>query len=80
MARIPPLDRDTAAPPARALLDDDLERHGQVLNSTAVAAHVPTIAAAAKQLGQAVAQSKLVPDQLRQLVNVRVAGLVGCPI
>ncbi|HYU19367.1 MAG TPA: hypothetical protein VEQ11_11805 [Chloroflexota bacterium] len=79
MARIPPLDRDTAAPEARVLLDDDLEHYGHVLNSTAVAAYVPTIATAGKQLGRAVAQSRLIPEQLRLLINVRIASLVGCP-
>ena len=79
MARIPPLDPDSAPPEAKPLLEQDLERFGEVLNSTAVAAYRPAIAAAAKQLGQAVAKGGLIPDQLRLLINVRVAGLVGCP-
>ena len=79
MTRIPPLDRDRAPAEAAPLFDKDLEAFGQVLNSTAVAAYRPAIALAARKLGQAVAQAGLIPEQLRLLINVRVAGLVGCP-
>ena len=79
MARVPPLDRERAPDEATILFEQDLEVFGQVLNSTAVAAYRPAIALAAKQLGQAVARSGLISEQLRFLINVRVAGLVGCP-
>jgi hypothetical protein len=79
MPRIPPLDRDHAPDEAAPLFDADLNAFGQVLNSTAVAAYRPAIALAAKQLGQAVSKAGLIPDQLRLLINVRVAALVGCP-
>lgn len=79
MPRIPPLDPDGAPPEALALFQGDEAVFGQVLNTTAVAAHRPTIAAAAKRLGQAIARAELIPDQLRLLMNVRIAGLVGCP-
>ena len=79
MPRIPPLDRDRAPDEAAPLFDADLKAFGQVLNSTAVAAYRPAIALAAKQLGQAVSGAGLIPDQLRLLINVRVATLVGCP-
>jgi hypothetical protein len=79
MPRIPPLDRDDAPPEAQAFFDRDLEVFGQVLNSTQIAAYRPGIAAAAKRLGQAVAEAGLIPEQLRLLMNVRVASLVGCP-
>ena len=79
MSRIPPLDPDGASPEAKALFGRDLEVFGQVLNSTQVAAYRPTIAEAAKRLGQAVATAGLIPDQLRFLINVRVASRVGCP-
>jgi hypothetical protein len=79
MPRIPPLDREGAPPEAGVFYDKDLERFGQVLNTTRIAAYRPGIAAAAKRLGQAVAEAGLIPEQLRLLINVRVAGLVGCP-
>ncbi len=79
MARVPPLDRDRAAAEAAALFDQDLAAYGQVLNATAVAAYRPAIAQAARRLGRAVAEAGLIPEQLRLLINVRVAGLVGCP-
>ncbi len=79
MPRIPPLDRDNAPPEAQTLFDRDLEVFGQVLNSTSIAAYRPGIAAAAKRLGQAVAEAGLIPEQLRLLMNVRGASLVGCP-
>jgi hypothetical protein len=79
MSRIPPLDPEQAGPEAQALFEQDLQAYDQVLNTTAVAAHRAGIATAVKTLGQAVAKAGLIPDQLRFLVNVRVAGLVGCP-
>lgn len=79
MSRIPPLSPDNAPPEAKELFDRDLAVFDQVLNSTAIAAYRPGIAMAAKQLGQAVATAGLIPDQLRFLMNLRVAGLVGCP-
>lgn len=79
MPRITPLDRDSAPPEARPFFDRDLEAFGQVLNTTQISAYRPAIAAAAKRLGQAVAEGGLIADQLRLLMNVRVASLVGCP-
>jgi hypothetical protein len=79
VSRIPPLDRDSAAPEAWPLFDRDAVRYGQPLNTTRIAAYRPEIAVAAGRLGQAVAKSGLIDDQLRLLINVRIAGLVGCP-
>jgi hypothetical protein len=79
MSRIPPLDIDTASPEARPLFEKDLETYGQALNTTAISAYRPTIALAVRQLGKAVVEAGLIPEQLRLLLNVRVAGLVGCP-
>ncbi len=79
MSRIPPLDRDDAAPEAHPLFDQDLRTYGQALNTTRIAAYRPGIAVAAKELGRAVAKAGLIDEQLRLLINVRVAALVGCP-
>jgi len=79
MPRIPPLDREHASSEAHSLFDRDTEVFGEPLNSTRIAAYRPAVAIAAKRLGQAVAESGLISDQLRLLMNVRIAGLVGCP-
>jgi len=79
MPRIPPLDRDGAPAEPQPFFDRHVEIFRQVLNSTRIAAYRPAIAAAAKHLGQAVAEGGLIPTQLRLLMNVRVASLVGCP-
>ena len=79
MSRIPPLDIDTAPPEARPLFEMDIEAYGQALNTTAISAYRPGIALAVKGLGKAVTEAGLIPAQLRFLVNVRVASLVGCP-
>jgi hypothetical protein len=78
MPRLPELDADNAPPAARPLFERDLNVYGQVLNSTRLAAYRPEIAVAAKQLGAAVAGGQI-DAQLRLLLNVRVASLVGCP-
>jgi len=79
MPRIPPLERSSVPPEAQALFDQETEIFGQLLNSTRIAAHRPEIARAAKRLGQAVADGGLIPEQLRLLMNVKIASLVGCP-
>jgi hypothetical protein len=79
MPRITPLNRNTAPPEAAELFDRDLELRGYPLNSTQIAAYRPAIAKAAKQLGAAIADGGLIGTQLRLLINVRVATLVGCP-
>ena len=79
MSRIPPLDRESASPEAWVLFDKNIEVYGQPLNTTRIAAYRPAIAIAAGRLGQAIATSGLIPEQLRLLLNVRVASLVGCP-
>lgn len=78
MARLPFISLDDATPEVRALFEKDRARTGQVLNTTRIGAYRPAIAAAARALGQAVAGSGLIEPQLRCLINVRIAGLVGC--
>ena len=79
MSRIPPLDLESASPEARPLFEQDLATYGQILNTTAVAAYLPGVARGARRLGKEVAEAGLIPEQLRLLINVRVASLVGCP-
>jgi len=79
MARIAPVRTENPPPDLEAAFNMDLERDGVVLNTTRIAGHLPSVLLAVKQLGRAVAQSGHVPAQLRTLMNVRVARLIGCP-
>jgi hypothetical protein len=79
VSRIPPLDRDDTSPEFQVFFDRDTANYGQPLNTTRIAAYRPSIAIAARALSQAVAEAGLIPAQLRFLLNVRVASLVGCP-
>lgn len=77
-SRVPPLDRDTAPPEARPFFEQDEARYGLVLNTTRVFAYRPPILAAARGLSRSVRQDAVLPDDLRALVCLRVATLVGC--
>jgi hypothetical protein len=79
MARIPPVSTDSPPPDLEAAFEMDLDRDGTVLDTTRIAGYLPSVALASKRLGRALAQSGHVPAQLRLLMNVRVAQLVGCP-
>ena len=79
MPRIPEMPLDNAPPDLQAAFDMHLARDGVVLTTTRIAGHRPGIVLATKRLGQAIADSGLIDVQLRLLVNVRVAGVVGCP-
>ena len=79
MSRIRPLHRDEAPPDAQRFYDQDERAFGIVLNPTRVAAYRPPILGAYRALGRAVATDAVLPADLRALVCVRVAMLVGCP-
>ena len=79
MARIEPVSMENPPPDLAAAFEMDRARDGIVLDTTRIAGHLPSVVLAAKRLGQAVARSGHVPAQLRLLMNVRVARLVGCP-
>jgi hypothetical protein len=79
MARIRPLREEEVSPESRVHFQRDRVVFGTVLNSTGIYAHCPSILNAAKELGAAVEQSGRLPRQLRCLLNVKAASLVGCP-
>ena len=79
MMRIRLLKEDEVAPESRIHFQRDRAAFGTVLNSTGLYAHCPPILDAAKSLGAAVEQSGRLPRQLRCLLNVRAAAMVGCP-
>lgn len=79
MSRIPPLGRDEAHPDAQPFYDQDMRAFGFVLNPTGVFAYRPPVMAAARALGRSVAKDGVLASELRALICVRVAMLVGCP-
>jgi hypothetical protein len=79
MDRIHPLTREEAPEDAKAAYDQDMRAFGFVLNPTGVFAYRPAVLTAARQLGASVGKGGVLPPDLRTLVCVRVASLVGCP-
>jgi len=78
MARIRALTREEAPVDVRSLYDANLKAFGQVMNTTGIWAHRPTIQLGVKALADGIQQSGLISDRLRCLLNVRIAGQVGC--
>ncbi len=63
----------------REVLDNETERFGAPLNTTRVLAHHPSLLMAYKAWSKAMSETTLIPNTLKYLVYVRVAGLNGCP-
>jgi hypothetical protein len=78
MARVHALTREEATPEVRALYDANMKAFGQLLNTTGIWAHRPTIQLGVKALADGIQQSALISDKLRCLINVRIASQVGC--
>ena len=49
------------------------------LRSTSMYAHVPSIQEGARALDVGIGAAGRIPPQLRKLMNVKAASLVGCP-
>jgi hypothetical protein len=79
MPRIRPLTKDEATPEAREIMEAGERAFGEVLVSNAVKAYSPPILEASSVLGAAPARSHAVSGQLRSLVCLRVAQMIGCP-
>jgi alkylhydroperoxidase family enzyme len=79
MSRLEPLDREQAGAEAQPFFDQDEHLHGLVLNTTRILAYRPPVLAAARGLSRSVAREASLPADLRALICVRVATLVGCP-
>ena len=78
MARVRALTREEASADVRSLYDANLKAFGQVLNTTGIIAHRPTIQLGVKALADGLQASGLISDKLRCLLNVRIASQVGC--
>lgn len=80
MARQPDVPDEALPPELTALARAQRTTYGTVLNSTRQAAHTPPIARAAAAMGRAIERSGRIPGRINALVNLRVAGIVGCPL
>jgi alkylhydroperoxidase family enzyme len=77
--RVPPVNPADASAPVREILARQTERWGAPLGPTLVLAHCPTLVPAAAGLSLALERSGELPPELRDLVCLRVAQLIGCP-
>ena len=79
MSLVPPVDPADAAPELAEILAQQVELWGAPLNPTLVMAHCPPLVRGARGLGIALEKSGQLPPELRDLVSLRVAQLIGCP-
>jgi alkylhydroperoxidase family enzyme len=73
------VDPATAAPEVIEAFKRQTEQWGAPLGPTLVMAHCPPLVRAAAGLSAALERSGQLPAELRDLVCLRVAQLVGCP-
>jgi alkylhydroperoxidase family enzyme len=77
--RVSPVDPANVSPTVREILDGQQARWGAPLGPTLVMAHCPPLVPAAAGLSLALERSGQLPAELRDLVCLRVAQLIGCP-
>ena len=78
MARIPNADIDTAERYVKQVLDAQKEKWGAPLLNHLLYARRPSIFRGARAMWSGLDSSGLIPDELKALVNRRVAFLNGC--
>ena len=79
MSRIPPVDPGAAPAELGEIFAQQIELWGAPLTPTLVMAHCPPLVRGARGLGIALEKSGQLPAELRDLVSLRVAQLIGCP-
>ena len=79
VTRIRPLKEEDVDPESRVHFERDRVAFRTVLDSTGIAAYCPPILNATKVIGAAIEASGRLPRELRCLLNVRAAAMVGCP-
>jgi alkylhydroperoxidase family enzyme len=79
MARMRPLAKDEVSDEIRAMLEAGERWLGESPLSTGIQARNPEILFASSALGAAPAKSGLLDPQLRALVCLRAAEMIGCP-
>ncbi|HWP28691.1 MAG TPA: hypothetical protein VFB73_15665 [Chloroflexota bacterium] len=79
MPRIRQVTYEEAAPITRQLMEQNLAQYGFVLPGTGIYGHAPTIQEGVQALNAGITAAGRISKQLRALLNVRVASIVGCP-
>jgi hypothetical protein len=79
MPRIRPLTKDEVGDELRGVLEANEQSLGKPGPGTGIQAYAPAILDASKRLSRAPAESGLLSPQLRSLVCLRAAEIVGCP-
>lgn len=79
MARITPLTKEQAPPELRPHFEAGERWLGETPIGTGIQAYAPPILEASRALGAAPGRSGLLSDELRSLVCLRAALMVGCP-
>ena len=79
MSRIPPIDPGAVPEELREVLAQQVEQWGAPLAPTLVMAHCPPLVRGSRALGVALEKSGQLSPELRDLVSLRVAQLIGCP-
>jgi hypothetical protein len=77
--RVPPIDPTRAPAELADLFAKQVELYGAPLIPTLVMAHCPELVRGARGLGVALEKSGQLSPELRSLVSLRVAQLIGCP-
>jgi len=78
MARIPNVDIETAERYVKQVLDAQKDKWGAPLLNHLLYARRPSIFRGARAMWSGIDSSGLIPDELKALVNRRVAFLNGC--
>jgi alkylhydroperoxidase family enzyme len=79
MARVRDIAPEQAPPEVKEIFDAQVETYGFVLNTARVYANCPPILRAVAQMAAAIDQSGRIDAGLKNLVNLRVAQINGCP-
>ena len=77
--RLSPVDPGSAPPEMQEIFARQTELWGSPLAPTLVMAHCPPLARAAGGLSVALEKSGQLPPELRDLICLRVAQIIGCP-
>jgi alkylhydroperoxidase family enzyme len=77
--RVPPVDPAAAPAEVREVFARQTEHWGAPLAPSLIMAHCPPLLRAATGLSLALEKSGQLPAELRDLVCLRVAQLIGCP-
>ena len=78
MPRITGLDKNQAPAEIQSVFERQEQRYGSVLFNHAVLARRPSIFRGFRAMWDGIEESGLLPARLLDLVNLRVASLIGC--